>query len=264
MSDASRPMPPPRGRSQPRGAGAGVGPATCGCAPPATPAGTATQDHCALPQLGPALLSHELRTPLNAILGNTELLLDGSAGPLSSEARACLGEIQAAGRRMLRQVQALLDLCDARSRPAITAAQTIDLIELLRAAHAAALEPGRGFRIVPAQARYHVRGEPGELGVLAAAVVDMYRDDGQSSGPLQVTVRTCAGPGSGDALRIWWPGFDPNQLAALPTALIQAILNLYGGMAALTRDGLELDWPAERVLAHGSPATAGPRGQTIS
>jgi His Kinase A (phospho-acceptor) domain len=53
-------------------------------------------------------LSHELRTPLNAILGNIELLLDGSAGPLSAQARACLGEIQLAGRDLLRQVQILL------------------------------------------------------------------------------------------------------------------------------------------------------------
>jgi hypothetical protein len=222
------------------------------------------QGRRSLPQLGPARLSHELRTPLNAILGNTELMLDGSAGPLSGEARACLDEIQAAGRRMLRQVQALLDLCDVRSRPAITGATAIDLIELLRTAHAAALEPGRVLQIVPAQARYLVRGEPGSLGALAAAVIDLYRDDGQSSGPLQVTVRTCAGAGSDGVLRIWWPSFDPDQLAALPTALIDAILDLYGGVAALTRDGLDLDWPAERFFADGSPATAGPRGRASS
>jgi hypothetical protein len=264
-------MPQPGGRSQPPGAGAGVGPATCGCGQAAAPAGVkdparepTVRGDRALPQLGPARLSHELRTPLNAILGNTELLLDGSAGPLSSEARACLGEIQAAGRRMLRQVQALLDLCDARCRPAISAEKTIDMIELMRAAHAAALEPGRGLQVVPAQARYLVRGEPGSLGALAAAVVDLYLYDSQSPGPLQVTVRTCVGPGSDGVLRIWWPRFDPDQLAALPTALIEAILGLYGGVAALTRDGLELDWPAERVFANGSAGTAGARGRASS
>jgi hypothetical protein len=264
-------MPQPGGRSQPPGAGAGVGPATCGCGQAAAPAGVkdparepTVRGDRALPQLGPARLSHELRTPLNAILGNTELLLDGSAGPLSSEARACLGEIQAAGRRMLRQVQALLDLCDARCRPAISAEKTVDMIELMRAAHAAALEPGRGLQVVPAQARYLVRGEPGSLGALAAAVVDLYLYDSQSPGPLQVTVRTCVGPGSDGVLRIWWPRFDSDQLAALPTALIDAILDLYGGVAALTRDGLELDWPAERVFANGSPGTAGARRRASS
>ena len=66
-------------------------------------------------------LSHELRTPLNAILGNVELLLDGSAGPLSAQARTCLGEIQVAGRRLLRQVELLLawsELSAGRPRPA--------------------------------------------------------------------------------------------------------------------------------------------------
>ena len=40
-------------------------------------------------------LGHELRTPLNAMLGNIELLLDGSAGPLAAPVRACIGDIQA-------------------------------------------------------------------------------------------------------------------------------------------------------------------------
>ena len=79
-------------------------------------------------------LSHELRTPLNAILGNAELLLDGSTGPLSAQARACLGEIQVAGRRLLRQVQLLLawsELGASRPRPA---ACPVDVIALAREA----------------------------------------------------------------------------------------------------------------------------------
>jgi His Kinase A (phospho-acceptor) domain len=79
-------------------------------------------------------LSHELRTPLNAILGNTELLLDGSSGPLSAQARACLGEVQAAGRQLLRQVQLLLawsELCV--SKPEL-AEYRVDLIALVREA----------------------------------------------------------------------------------------------------------------------------------
>ncbi|MDX1541808.1 MAG: histidine kinase dimerization/phospho-acceptor domain-containing protein, partial [Geminicoccaceae bacterium] len=58
-------------------------------------------------------LSHELGTPLNAILGNVELMLDGSTGPLTGEARECLAEIQSAGHDLLRQSRMVLLLIQA-------------------------------------------------------------------------------------------------------------------------------------------------------
>jgi signal transduction histidine kinase len=201
-----------------------------------------------------ARLSHELRTPLNAILGNAELLLDGSAGPLSGQARACLGDIQVAGRRMLRQVQILLALCDARSRPEIAGDTVLDLIGLLRTAHAAALEPGPALEVVPAEARYLVPGEETGLGALAAALVEVYRGDGPARGRLRITVGNPAAPTDG-VLRLCWANFDPEQLAALPAALIDAILDLHGGKVGLTEDGLEIDWPAARVVQGASPSS---------
>jgi His Kinase A (phospho-acceptor) domain len=200
-------------------------------------------------------LSHELRTPLNAILGNTELLLDGSAGPLSGQARACLGDIQTAGQRMLRQVRVLLDLCDARAQPTITDDTTIDLLELLRAAHAAASgpEPAPALEIA-AHARYVVRGDAVWLGALAVALVEVHRGDGQTRDPLRITIGGRAPPAPESRLRLWWRNFDPDQVAALPIALIDAILDLHGGGVALTGDGLQLDWPAARVLQVGTAA----------
>ncbi len=207
-----------------------------------------------LPGLGSPRLSHELRTPLNAILGNTELLLDGSAGPLSNEARACLGDIQAAGQRMLRQVQLLLDLCHARTRPAITDDRTLDLIELLCAAQAAVprLRPGQAVRVVPAHAGCLLRGDPHWLGALAVALVELPLADGHADDPLLVTVGQCSAPAAAATLRLWWRDFDPEQVAALPIALIDAILDLHGGRAALTGHGLQLDWPAPRVVRVGA------------
>jgi hypothetical protein len=209
-----------------------------------------------VPGLAPARLSHELRTPLNAILGNTELLLDGSAGPLSSQARACLGDIQAAGQRMLRQVQVLLDLCHARCRPEIANDAPIDLIELLRAARARAPahEPGLVLQVVPAEARYVVCGDATWLSALAVALVEVYRGDGQLREPLRVTILEPVAPTSGGRLRLWWPSFDPEQVAALPIALIDAILDLHDGEVGLTGDGLQLDWPAGRVVQVGLSA----------
>ena len=210
-----------------------------------------------LPGLGSPRLSHELRTPLNAILGNTELLLDGSAGPLSNAARACLGDIQAAGQRMLRQVQLLLDLCHARTRPAITEG-ALDLIELLRAAQAAAPPsgPGATLQVVPADACCLLRGDPRWLRALAAALVELHLSDGQVDDPLLVTVGECPAPAAAAALRLWWRHFDPDQVAALPIALIDAILDLHGGKVALTARGLQLDWPAPSMVQVG-PLAAG-------
>jgi His Kinase A (phospho-acceptor) domain len=214
-----------------------------------------------LPGLASARLSHELRTPLNAILGNTELLLDGSAGPLSDQARACLGDIQAAGQRMLRQVQVLLDLCAARAQPTIIGESAIDLLELLRAAHAAAptFEPAPALEVVPADARYVVRGDATWLNALAVALVEVHRGDGHTREPLRVTVGGRPPPVSERALCLRWRNFDSDQIAALPIALIDAILDLHGGDVALTGDGLQLDWPAARVVQVGSFAAGGRR-----
>ena len=208
--------------------------------------------------LGSPRLSHELRTPLNAILGNTELLLDGSAGPLSNEARACLGDIQAAGHRMLRQVQLLLDLCHARTRPSIADDGTLDLIELLRAAQAAASRsgPGQAVHVLPASARCMLQGDPRWLRALATALVELHLADGQAVDPLLVAVGGCPAPATPAAVRLWWRHFDPDQVAALPIALIGAILDLHGGRVALTAHGLQLDWPARRVVQTG-PLAAG-------
>lgn len=55
-------------------------------------------------------ISHELRTPANAILGHLDLLLSGSLGPLSSEARASLGDIQKASIHLLGQTQRVIEI----------------------------------------------------------------------------------------------------------------------------------------------------------
>ena len=114
-------------------------------------------------------LSHELRTPLNAILGNAELLLDGSTGPLSAQARACLGEIQVAGRRLLRQVQLLLawsELGASRPRPA---ACPVDVIALIREALADARPDV--VHIEPHDAALPVSGDRFWLHMLVAEII---------------------------------------------------------------------------------------------
>ena len=57
-------------------------------------------------------LSHELRTPTHAILGHVELLLSGSAGPLSSDMRAGLGDIQRAAATLSAQISNVIKLAE--------------------------------------------------------------------------------------------------------------------------------------------------------
>ncbi|HSA82822.1 MAG TPA: histidine kinase dimerization/phospho-acceptor domain-containing protein [Geminicoccaceae bacterium] len=193
-------------------------------------------------------LGHDLRTPLNAILGNTELLLDGSAGPLSSQARACLGDIQAAGRRMMNQVQVLLELCRLRARPTPGSAVTLDLIELLRGAHAATLADDAPMRVAPTGARLVVRGDAAWLEAAATALIELYHGVGPAGSPLRATIEPPAHDASGAGLLLSWGDFRPDEMAALPLALIDAILDLHEGEAALTADGLRLYWPVWRVV----------------
>jgi signal transduction histidine kinase len=57
-------------------------------------------------------VSHELRTPQTTIMGFAELLADGLAGPLGTEARDFVLEIKRAGQRITHLVDELLN--DAR------------------------------------------------------------------------------------------------------------------------------------------------------
>jgi His Kinase A (phospho-acceptor) domain len=193
-------------------------------------------------------LGHDLRTPLNAILGNAELLLDGSAGPLSSQARACLGDIQAAGSRMMGEVQVLLELCRLRVKPTIASAVTHDLIELLRGAYAARFGDDPLVQVAPTGARLAVRGDAAWLEAVAAALIELYHGDRPAGGPLLITVERPAQLAWGGAVLLSWVDFRFDQVAALPIALIEAILDLHEGKVALTGGGLRLYWPAWRVV----------------
>ena len=166
------------------------------------------------------------RTPLNAILGNTELLLDGSAGPLSSEARACLGDIQLAGQRLMRQVE-------RAARAAPRAQRAARRRGAGRSAGAAAAGAGRRAADAP---EVTIAGLPGRRraassGAIPAgsrcwrhALVELYLDGAR---PRPAADRGRAGrAAAARLLRLSWVDFRPQQLAALPLALIDAILAL--------------------------------------
>lgn len=178
-------------------------------------------------------LSHELRTPLNAILGNAELLLDGSAGPLSAQARTCLGEVQRAGQQLLRQVRMLLAWSELRAGAPKLTRTPLDLMalvrEILAGASAACIEPD--------DARLVVSADPFWLRMLLAEIAAL----GDSCrGAPTVTLERRAGHAT---LRFAWPGFCAERTAPLHIALIEAIAGAHRAAAARSPSGLTLHWP---------------------
>ncbi len=62
-----------------------------------------------------ANMSHELRTPLNHIIGFTELVADGTAGPVSATQREYLGDVLDSSRHLLSLINDILDLSKVES-----------------------------------------------------------------------------------------------------------------------------------------------------
>jgi signal transduction histidine kinase len=216
-------------------------------------------------------LSHELRTPLNAILGNVELLLDGSAGPMAAPARACVGDIQVASRQLLRQLQPLLLLIQARTSEPLTTGLPLDLLGLIRrAASQVAAEPeprraqGRAAAAwaaapcLPDGTCLMLPGDPVWLGALAATLVELHAAARGAEGPLTIDLEQPDG-GEGVVLRAFWPGLDPAATSPLPLALIDAVLALHGGrIGSLAADGLRLDLPGAALVPSSGAGPAHP------
>lgn len=199
-------------------------------------------------------LSHEVGTPLNAILGNVELLLDGSAGPLTKEAGDCLAEIQAAGQDLLRQSRMLLLLVQALEAHRPQADSVTSLGQLFAGALRQAQPAGRasGLALEGAAAQASIVGDPFWLQTFARCVVDVYATP-VPRGPLRIQITPPT------RLRIDWQEFRETAVPATATALLRRIVELHGGrMLATAKDAFILCWPAARLLLTDQPGRAGP------
>lgn len=203
-------------------------------------------------------LSHELRTPLNAILGNVELLLDGSTGPLSAQARTCLGEVQVAGQELLSQVRMLLAWSELSASGPKPTRRPVDLIALIR--EASTIECSVAPQVEPHDACLLISGDPSWLQMLVAEIIAV---DGARGAALTVRLERHAGS---RALGFAWSGFCAARTGALQMALIEGIARLQGAVIAWNSDGLTLHWPpepldrAEATRPAHEPGPAGCRG----
>jgi signal transduction histidine kinase len=188
----------------------------------------------------------ELRTPLYAILGNVELLLDGTAGPLSAEARKCLGEVQTASRQLSRQVQTLLLWSELCAGEAHRDDAVLDLIALLRDMRATAR--AAALAIEPPDACLVVRGDRFWLRRLIEEILTL---GGAAAPAIRLESRA-----DGRALDFAWGDSCAGEAAPLQVALIEAIAQIQGVVAAATSNGLSLYWPAAGLPGAGAGADA--------
>jgi K+-sensing histidine kinase KdpD len=78
-----------------------------------------------------ANMSHELRTPLNAIIGFSEVLIDGTYGELNQKQTKYIGNVLAAGRRLLSLINEILDLSKVESGKTELKCAEVDVKRLL-------------------------------------------------------------------------------------------------------------------------------------
>lgn len=193
-------------------------------------------------------VGHELRTPLHAILGNVELLVDGSAGPLTADARACLGDIQNAGRRLLGQVDLVLRLVQAEATPTPGAEDEVDLVERMRAAlhrHVGAPEVElRAGRLV-------LRGDSFWLDTWVSTLVGALPPEAGGAVASRIAIERAADPAPDElGLRIVCAGLETQPPSPVVLMLLDAIARLHGGrILPQTGPALELAWPKSRVVA---------------
>lgn len=195
-------------------------------------------------------LSHELRTPLHAILGNVELLLDGSAGPLSAQARDCLGDVQTAGQQLLRRLALVQLLVQAMGAREPETEGVVDVVAALRSAFG---ERGMADEVDvnPDDTRLIVRGDPGWLETMASAVVEMLRSSILGGARISIVVQRAAGgsPAGELGLRVGAEAAEPATASPIQASLVEAIVRLHGGRVdAVDEAGLVLAWPAARVV----------------
>ncbi len=204
--------------------------------PPSPP--VADQD--VLAELRQLAATHELRTPVHAILGHLDLLAAGAFGPLGSEVRACLAEMQRAGLALAERVAQLHRLADTpRAQPSVEPVW-FDLTAALWAATGPWSEPAADQRSLS------VLGDPVALAWLVEALAATL--GARSNRAVVVQVSPALPDCAGRSLKVAWADGASLTWATSDWRLATTIMALHGGSLGRQSAQLVLTWPAWRVL----------------
>ena len=159
-------------------------------------------------------LSHDVRTPLNSIITLSQLLSDGTTGPLGPDQRRYIEVIHRSGTTLLGLINDLLDVAHIESGRMDLTMGAVDVRPLIRGVGAAAEERARGkglpVHLNPPRAPILVQADEDRLRQVLAALVDHaiqettngYVEVSSESDDRQVIIRVNdTGPGSSPELR---------------------------------------------------------------
>lgn len=205
-------------------------------------------------------LSHELRTPANAIMGHVELLLSGALGPLSSEMRASLGDIQRAGLGLLNQVDRVIEVGQELPCPNFSSSDIDLLADLLDDAWAKA-DNTRDDRIETSlpDVRSPQEHQPTRWLRLAATLLTSLgvrppRSEGPAGAPPLPSL--CEFHHSHlSELRLPYPVSERADFS-LTLTMLESALMMTGGILEHRPGELFLIWPARTFRSYSERATA--------
>src|SRR6266700_5896943 len=120
-------------------------------------------------------ISHEIRTPLNAVLSLSQLMRDGSAGPITPEQGRYLDVIQRSGQSVLNLLSDIIDLANLETKTLEARSEEVAVALVIEPVLALLLPLAQGKRLavkveIP-EALPRVRGDAHRLGQIINQLV---------------------------------------------------------------------------------------------
>lgn len=101
-----------------------------------------------------ATMSHELRTPLTSVIGYAEMMVEGLAGPISSDQREYLTTILGKADQLLSLITSVLEVASLETGPLAIDRCTLSLADVV-ASEVATIQPQAGRRGIAIQLDAH-------------------------------------------------------------------------------------------------------------